>query len=311
MRNLFAAPARAVFSLCFAFLSYGAVAQTTIPELWGQRVHDEAKVLSAATVDQLESKLKVYEDSTTNQIAILIISTLGDQPIEDYSIKVAEKWKLGTKKNDNGVLILVVADDHKMRIDAGEGLEDRLTDARCSQIIRDEMAPDFRRGDYDAGLKDAVNAIIKTIGGEYEAKTAAASSGEAWYVTLIEGIIVFVLLFSFTYTALFSTGCAGWGVYAFLIPFYALFTWIFIGVIAAKILFGIYLIGFPIAKISFARTRWGKAKIADWSKKTYSGSSRSGGSFLGGVGGFFLGGGGGGFSGGGGSFGGGGASGSW
>src|SRR6185436_15852048 len=132
------------------FISSPVYSQKTIPELWGQRIHDEAKVLSQNAIDHLEVQLKKYEDSTTNQIAVLIIPSLGGDVLEEYSLRVVEKWKLGTKKNDNGALLLIVTDEHKMRIEVGHGLEGVLTDAQCSRIIRNEMAPNFRRGDYDA-----------------------------------------------------------------------------------------------------------------------------------------------------------------
>src|SRR6267154_5252483 len=101
--------------LIFLFISSTGYSQKAVPELWGQRVHDEAKVLSQNTIDLLEVQLKKYEDSTTNQIAVLIVPSLAGDVLEEYSLSVVEKWKLGTKKNDNGVLLLIVTDEHKMR----------------------------------------------------------------------------------------------------------------------------------------------------------------------------------------------------
>jgi len=101
-------------------------------------VLDEAHALKQETIDQLEHQLAQYEDSTSNQIAILIINTLDGETIEEYSLRVAEKWKLGQKDKDNGVLLLIAVDDHKMRIEVGEGLEDALTDAQSNRIIRNE-----------------------------------------------------------------------------------------------------------------------------------------------------------------------------
>ena len=106
-----------LFAYCLFALN--ATAQKQIPELWNLRVHDDAKVLKQETAEILEKQLKAYEDSTSNQVAILIVQSLDGEVIEDYSIRVVEKWKLGTKKNDNGVLILVAIDDHKMRIEVG------------------------------------------------------------------------------------------------------------------------------------------------------------------------------------------------
>ncbi|GHM99993.1 methanol dehydrogenase [Cytophagales bacterium WSM2-2] len=166
------------------------LAQNSIPELWGQRVHDDAHILKQSTVDQLERSLKAQEDSTSNQIAILIIQSLNGEVLENYSMSVVEKWKLGEKSKDNGVLLLIAVDDHKMRIEVGHGLEGVLTDAMCNRIIRNEIAPAFRRNDYDAGVTDGISAIVRTIGGEYKAESA--SDNVPWTLIVIVAIIFFV-----------------------------------------------------------------------------------------------------------------------
>lgn len=300
-----------LIALCL-FTATVSFAQKKIPELWGLRVHDEARVLSQSVVDKLEAELKQIEDSTTNQIAILIIPSLDGANLEEYSLQVAEKWKLGTAKNDNGVLILIVVDDHKVRIEVGQGLEGVLTDALSNRIIRNEMAPNFRKGDYNAGVLAAVRSIDAATRGEYAADDAG-SSGEMDLATrFITGIFIFVVLGIFTLIALYSQGCFGWGLYAFLIIFYAVFPWIAIGWTAALVLLAIYVVGMPIAKIYMQRSTWGREQLKSWQKRgggSGSGSGWSMGSGWGSSGGGF--GGGGGFSGGGGSFGGGGSSGSW
>ena len=182
-----------LFAYCLLFFSSNIVfAQKAIPELWGQRVNDEAHALKQATTDQLEKDLKVYEDSTSNQIAILIIQSLAGEVIEDYSLKVAERWKLGTKSKDNGVLLLIAIDDHKMRIEVGHGLEGALTDAQSNRIIRNEMAPAFRLNDYDAGVIAAVNSIIKAIGGEYAA-AESDNSNDFDSMDLITKIVIDIM----------------------------------------------------------------------------------------------------------------------
>lgn len=142
-------------------------AQRSIPEHGGVWVHDEANVLSAGMKSQIEAILKAERDSTSNQIAILIIPSLDGDIMEEYSLRVAEKWKLGKKDTDNGVLWLISMNDRKMRIEVGHGLEGRLTDALSSRINRNEVAPNFRRGDYDAGVYAGTMAIIQAIQGEY------------------------------------------------------------------------------------------------------------------------------------------------
>lgn len=172
-----------------------ASAQLPVPELAGMRVHDEANILSPTFMSQLEQQLAAYEDSTSNQIAILIIPTLKGVPIEDYSFKVAETWKLGQANNDNGALLLIAVEDRKMRIEVGEGLEGVLPDAVCNQIIRNEIAPRFRQNDYDGGVHAGIISVVRAIGGEYQADPAQRGSGRrggSLWGTLI--IILIILL---------------------------------------------------------------------------------------------------------------------
>lgn len=191
----------AVFKYLFLFLFFIlniTFAQKPIPELWGQRVHDDAKILQASTIDNLEKELKTFEDSTSNQIAVLIISSLEGEVMEEYSLKVAEKWRLGTKLKDNGVLFVVAVDDHEMRIEVGQGLQGKLTDALCSRIIRNDVAPAFRRNAYDEGVSTAIHLIIKSIRGEYTAD-AGEEDNTGWIIfAIIFGLIcVGLLVYSF------------------------------------------------------------------------------------------------------------------
>jgi uncharacterized protein len=198
-----------------------------------------------------------------------------------------------------------------MRIEVGEGLEGVLPDAICSRIIRNEMAPNFRRNDYDAGVTAAINAIIQAIGGEYVADDAGENLGDmadlSWKEKILIGIFIFGILGIFTFLGLFVKGCAGWFMYAFLIPFYATFPMVVFGVNGGLTALGIYALGFPVLKLLVGNTGWGQ-RI---SKNMQSGQRRGGGCSGWSGGGGWSSGGGGGFSGGGGSFGGGGSSGSW
>lgn len=282
-------------------------AQKAVPELWGQRVHDDAHVLEQETVDALEKQLASYEDSTSNQIAILTVQSLDGDVLEDYSIRVVEKWKLGQADKDNGVLLLVAVDDHKMRIEVGQGLEGVLTDAITSRIIRNEMAPNFRRDDYDAGIKAGIDGIIMAIGGEYTA--GDDESGDLDDLTIGQrigiGLGLFVFLGIFAFIGLAVPGKIGWVIYAFLIPFYTIFPIIAVGTKYWYLPGLTYLIAFPILRIWFGKSAWGQKVSKGMSSGSSSGRWSSGGS------GWSSGGGGSSFSGGGGSFGGGGSSGSW
>lgn len=298
---------RLKFLICAFILSFSAFGQKAVPELWNMRVHDDAHVLRQETIDQLEKQLAQYEDSTSNQIAILITSSLEGESIEDYSIKVAEKWALGKKDKDNGVLLLIAVDDHKMRIEVGEGLEGVLTDALSSRIIRNEMAPNFRRGDYDSGVIAAINGIIKAIGGEYTAEDSNDIEDLTLKQRILIGLGLYFFLSIFAFFALVMPGCTGWGLFAFLIPFYTLFPMFLVSEKNWYIPGLIYILGFPPLKLLVARTAWGK-KVG---KNMGGGTSGGGGWSSWSSGGSSWGSSGGGFSGGGGSFGGGGSSGSW
>ena len=284
--------------------------QKPLPELWGLHVHDEAHILSQPFIDRLENQLKEYEDSTSNEIAVLLISSLDGESLEDYSLRVAEKWQLGKKEKDNGVLLLIAVDDHKMRLETGYGLEGVLTDAVSSRIIRNELAPNFRQDNYEAGVSAGINAIIRAIGGEYTAEEGDQMNSElGWKERILIGMFIFGILGIFTVMGLFIPGCGGWFLYAFLIPFYAAFPLVVLGTSAGLLVLGVYAIGFPILKLVLGKTAWG-SKMAKKMANTSGGKGRwsSGSGWSAGSGGGRSSGG---FSGGGGSFGGGGSSGSW
>ena len=177
--------------LLFPFFAFG---QLRVPELWGIRVHDDAKILSPAFVNQLEQQLKTYEDSTSNQIAVLTVPSLEGEVIEEYTLKVSEHWKLGQAKNDNGVLLFIAVNDRKVRIEVGEGLEGPLPDAICNQIIRNEMAPYFRQDNYEGGVSAAVTSIIKAIGGEYVADATPVKQRRTRGGSFIGSLIVLIII---------------------------------------------------------------------------------------------------------------------
>lgn len=172
-------------------------AQLSIPEHGGVWVHDEANVLTSSGKAQIEAMLKAERDSTSNQIAVLIIPSLQGEAIEDYSLRVAEKWGVGQKTKSNGVLFLIAIQDRRLRIESGYGLEGVLTDAMSSRINRNEVAPYFRQEKYDEGVYAGARAIIQTIKGEYKNDTPPrrkVSRRSSPWVTII--IIILVILFA-------------------------------------------------------------------------------------------------------------------
>src|ERR1700759_258583 len=121
-------------------------------------VVDDANILSQDQVNILEQKLDAFNDTTSNQIAVVIIPTLNDAPIEDYAVKLFREWGIGGSKHNNGVLLLIAAQDHKIRIEVGYGLEGAITDVMSDDIIENDLKPNFRNEDYYGGIDDAINS---------------------------------------------------------------------------------------------------------------------------------------------------------
>jgi uncharacterized protein len=142
-----------------------------VPALRG-RVNDYAGILTPATVSSIEARLRDLEATDSTQIAVLTVPSLQGDSLEGFSIRVAEEWKIGRKKLDNGAILLVARDDRKVRIEVGYGLEGVLTDLVSGRIIDDIIKPAFRAGDYDRGLSDAVDAMIAVSRGEYQSQGA-------------------------------------------------------------------------------------------------------------------------------------------
>lgn len=169
--------------------------QTELPE-FHQRVIDQTGTLSRDEVQTLESKLASFERETSNQVVVLMISSLQGESIEDYSLRVAEKNKFGKKERNNGVLLIIAKDDRKLRIEVGYGLEGALTDALSSQIIRHEITPQFRSGDYYAGITAGVDGIISATKGEYKGDEEDRSArGKA--ISLFGKLAPVIILFLF------------------------------------------------------------------------------------------------------------------
>jgi uncharacterized protein len=295
-----------------------------VPFLTG-RVVDNAEILKADTRAKLAQDLKGLEDRTTHQVAVLTVPTLAGESVEDFAVRVFEAWKLGQKGKDNGVLVVVVPQDRRMRIEVGYGLEGTLTDAQAARIIRERMTPAFKGGDYDRGVADGVAAVVTVLsGGTLPESASTGSSGASasgfasleqdlppWPMRILLGCFIFGIIGLFTVIGVLTPGM-GWFLYFFLIPFWAMFPIVIVGVKGALVLLVTYLVAFPIAKFIVSRKpayQKAAAELKRTGKTTYngvvitSGGMSSGGSSSGSSGG--------GFSGGGGSSGGGGASGSW
>lgn len=132
-------------------------------------VNDYVGVLSDNEFKTLEYKLERYEDSTSNQVTVVIINTTGDYDISQYTIELGEKWGVGKKGRDNGILILAAITDREVFISTGYGLEAAVTDAASDRIVRDYVVPNFRNQDYYTGLDEATTIIIGLAEGEFKA----------------------------------------------------------------------------------------------------------------------------------------------
>lgn len=291
--------ARLAAVLCGLLLA-AALAAREVPFHSG-RVVDEAGLLSAEAQVRLDQRLAALEQETGAHVAVLTIPGLEGEVLEDYSLRVAETWKLGRQDVDDGVLLFVARDDRRMRLEVGYGLEGRLTDLQSHVILDDILQPAFRRGDYESGLEQGVEAVVTALrGGEVVAPAATSSTG-----TWLPALILALMLGFFSLGAVSMPGLPAWIFYAALTFFYyALPLALELPVPhLSRFTAGGWLIGFPILRTWLWRNRKTNPKVAKWFSWTSGGGGSSGGSWSGGSGSSS--------SGGGGSFGGGGASGSW
>lgn len=167
-----------------------------------QYVVDETATLTPPQVMGLIKKLQNEDKTTSNQIVVYMIPSLNGESLEDVSIRLAERNKIGKKDKNNGVLLLVVKNDRKIRIEVGYGLEGALTDATSSSIIRNVITPEFKKGNYFEGIDKGVDAIISAIKGEYKSddnsdfQNISCCFGIPLFVIIIFGLIFFFIFIS-------------------------------------------------------------------------------------------------------------------
>ena len=158
-----------IIIFCLAFLLVGNFAQAYYnPGKPAGFVNDYTKTLSVENKIILENKLTKFNKDSSNEITVVIIQSLKGDTIENFSTKLFEEWKIGKNKKDNGVLLLIAMDDHKIRIEPGYGLEGALPDATCYRIITDILTPAFKNSDYYGGINIALDKIISATKGEYQ-----------------------------------------------------------------------------------------------------------------------------------------------
>jgi uncharacterized protein len=289
--------------MCWAV---AAAADVAVPPLSG-RVVDQTGMLSSGDIAALTQTLKSLEARKGSQVAVLIVPTTEPETIEQYSIRVAEAWKIGRKKIDDGALLVVAKNDRHLRIEVGYGLEGSLTDATTKRIIDEDITPKFKAGDFAGGITGGVNRMIRVIDGEQLPAPEPPHWQSSGWLSHIDPVNPFVIFAVFIVGAILRAtlgrliGAAAAG------GIVGLLAWLAAGSLAASIILAliVFIIIMFAENAAPAKTRYrGHDRGGSWSGGSYGGSSSSdwssGSSSDSG-----------GFSGGGGSFGGGGASGSW
>jgi uncharacterized protein len=298
-----------VFSLALAsyivLALFSFVHALEVPPLRG-RVNDYAGVLPGDRAQALESQLAAFEKETGHQIAVLTIPSLEGDALEDFSIRVAESWKIGKKGFDNGAILLIAQKDRKLRIEVGYGLEGVLPDAVANRIVQEVIVPRFREGDFPGGIEAGLSAILRVTKGEPLPESARAARGggtsqpsSAISILTITGIVALFIGMTRRRILGGTVGGAAAGIAATLFSASGFGLILILALIIGALLGAIG----STMSVSSAGNQWtggSRYRRGGWGGGIFPGRFGGGGGF-----------GGGGFSGGGGGFGGGGASGSW
>ncbi len=192
-----------LLSLLFLFFT-GAIVAQNIPQKPNppRLVNDFAHVLTSDQLESLERKLVNYDDSTSTQIVVVTVPSIGDNNIEDYGLKILRDWGVGNKKNNNGIVIIASLDPQRrdVRIEVGYGLEGSIPDIVAKQIIDNELIPDFKIGNYYRAFDQASNAIIKAATGEYKApqdyRTPTGSGRGGSILSFLIPLIIILIIIS-------------------------------------------------------------------------------------------------------------------
>jgi len=270
-----------ILALVFASVA-GAADTVAVPPLKA-RVTDLTGTLDAGQFASLEAELRAFEQKKGSQIAVLMLPSTQPEAIEQYSMRVAEGWKIGRAKVDDGVILIIAKNDHRLRIEVGYGLEGAIPDVVAKRVIREVIAPHLLANDFYGGIRDGTQTLMKLIDGEKlppaaQSKTSTVDDYQSLFVVLLIVVVVAGGVLKAVFGRMF--GSAATGVAAGFIA------WAIAGALGAAVIAGV--VAFFIALLGGGR-----------------------GYYPGGFGGGGLGSGGGGFGGGGGGFGGGGASGNW
>ena len=277
-----------LLALCamLMFASFTVHAELVAIPALQTRVTDLTQMLSIEQKSQLEAKLTSFEQQKGSQIAVLIVPTTQPEDIAQFSIRVLDAWKLGRAKQDDGILVLVAKDDHKMRIEIGYGLEGAIPDLTAKRIVSEIMSPSFKQGDFYGGINNAVDKLIGLVNGEQLPAPGSPKANGRDFESMLPVLLFGGLILGGLLRAMFGNFFGGTLTGGAI----GIFAWVLGGGILAAALFGI--VAFFITLIGVS----GLGQLGGIGGGGFGGG-RSGGSDS--------------FSGGGGGFGGGGASGDW
>lgn len=298
MKWLFSWCSGVLTALLFAAVSSAAALDVPVAPTLERPIIDQTGTLSTAQIDELSAHINELRKQKDFQLGVLMVSTLGTDALEDYSLRVARAWGIGEKPKNSGVLLLIVKDDRKLRIEVGSGQEGDLTDARSSRIIRSTMTPKLREGDYAGAIDAGVSEIAAAVQGRPEGVSEPASG---WDIAAVIGGLLMMGISAISWLASIWARSKSWwaggvvggmagGVLVFAAGavLWSLITW------------GVLIVGGLLLDFLVSRNYKSHSASGDspswWAGGTWFGGSGSGGS----SGGF-----------GGGGFSGGGASGSW
>ncbi|HIJ81549.1 MAG TPA: methanol dehydrogenase [Desulfuromonadales bacterium] len=253
------------------------------PPLSG-RVNDAAGMLSPESKQRLDQKLAAFERETSNQIAVLTIASLQGDDIDQFSIRVAEAWKLGQKGKDNGVLLVLAQAERKVRIEVGMGLQGVLPDVTASKIIRETMRPFLKSGNFDQGIAAGVDGIIAATKGEFKG-TGQTSRQHAAKKSSSLGTILIVALIAIAVLGMMSRylgGAAG----AVGVPLAASMVFPGLGIFPLFLLAAVGLLAGFLLSMLLSGMSGGGGYFGGWGGGFGGGSSGGGDSFSGGGGEF-------------------------
>ncbi|MBL9142388.1 MAG: TPM domain-containing protein [Verrucomicrobiaceae bacterium] len=180
------APSIRGIAICLAVLaSWWANAADALPPKPAAYINDYASVMDSVSVQRLNSKLESFERESSNQIVVALFPKLPDNTyLEDFTVKTAQAWAVGRKQQDNGIVFFAFVTDRKMRIEVGYGLEGRVPDSVADSIIRNEIRPAFKAGNYTLGVERAIDSLIAATRGEYQ------GTGKTTHEEKNEGIVI-------------------------------------------------------------------------------------------------------------------------